>query len=132
MATTNSSKREPLTPTLAEDQTSSKGPSTLAVHGGRQRNPYQSVPEPVVQAATYAFENTADLTSFMEARLWGNAGGRTEYGRYGNPTISAVEKRLAQLDGAEDAILFASGMAAITTALPVSGSTTRLSDRATS
>ncbi len=117
MATTNSSKREPLTPTLAVDQTSSKGPSTLAVHGGRQRNPYQSVPEPVVQAATYAFENTADLTSFMEARLWGNAGGRTEYGRYGNPTISAVEKRLAQLDGAEDAILFASGMAAITSVL---------------
>jgi cystathionine gamma-synthase len=53
----------------------------------------------------------------MEARLWGNADGRTEYGRYGNPTVSAVEKRLAKLDGAEDAILFASGMAAITSVL---------------
>ena len=42
-------------------QTSFNGPSTLAVHGGRARNPYQAVPEPVVQAATYSFENTADL-----------------------------------------------------------------------
>jgi cystathionine gamma-synthase len=53
----------------------------------------------------------------MEARLWGNADGRTEYGRYGNPTVSAAEKRLARLDGAEEAILFASGMSAITTVL---------------
>jgi cystathionine gamma-synthase len=105
----------PVTSTGA--QTSSHGPSTLSVHGGRSRNPYQAVPEPVVQAATYSFENTADLTSFMEARLWGNANGRTEYGRYGNPTVSAVEKKLAKLDGAQDAILFASGMAAITSVL---------------
>ncbi|MGW8224866.1 MAG: trans-sulfuration enzyme family protein [Anaerolineales bacterium] len=98
-------------------QTRSHGPSTLAVHGGRSRNPYQAVPEPVVQAATYSFENTTDLTSFMEARLWGNADGRTEYGRYGNPTVSAVEKKLATLDAAEEALLFASGMAAITSVL---------------
>jgi len=103
--------------TSIETQTNSYGPSTLAVHGGRSRNPYQAVPEPVVQAATYSFENTTDLTSFMEARLWGNADGRTEYGRYGNPTVSAVEKKLATLDAAEEALLFASGMAAITSVL---------------
>ncbi len=93
------------------------GPSTLAVHGNRHRNPYHALAEPVVQTATYSFKNTADLRSFMEARLWGKEDGRTEYGRYGNPTISAVEKRLACLDGAEDAILYASGMAAITSVL---------------
>jgi len=38
-----------------------------------------------------------------------------EYGRMGNPTVSAVEKRLAALEGAERAVLFSSGMAAITT-----------------
>lgn len=116
MATAETSKQ--ITgPKLSAEQTNTQGSSTLAVHGGRARNPYQAVPEPIVQAATYSFENTADLRSFMEARLWGNADGRTEYGRYGNPTVSSVEKRLARLDGAEDAILFASGMAAITSVL---------------
>ncbi|MFC1922912.1 trans-sulfuration enzyme family protein [Chloroflexota bacterium] len=93
------------------------GSSTRAVHGNWRRNPYHAVAEPVVQASTYSFENTADLRDFMEARLWGKENGRTDYGRYGNPTVTAVEKRLATLEGAEDAILFASGMAAITSVL---------------
>lgn len=93
------------------------GPSTQAVHSGSQPNPYHAISEPIVQTATYKFENTADLCSFMEARMWGQAKGRSEYGRYGNPTVSAVETRLAALEGADDAILFASGMAAITTVL---------------
>lgn len=117
MAGTNSSRPKSPSAVVTGNRSSTEGPSTLAVHGGRVRNPYQAVPEPIVQAATYSFENTADLTRFMEARLWGNADGRTEYGRYGNPTVSAVEKRLARLDGAEEAILFSSGMAAITSVL---------------
>ena len=40
---------------------------------------------------------------------------RGEYGRYGNPTVRAVEKRLAALEGTEDAACFSSGMAAVTT-----------------
>jgi methionine-gamma-lyase len=39
------------------------------------------------------------------------------YSRYGNPTVHSVEERLASLEGAEEAILCASGMAAITVAL---------------
>jgi cystathionine gamma-synthase len=93
------------------------GSSTRAVHGNWRTNPYHAIAEPVVQAATYSFKNTADLREFMEARLWGKENGRTDYGRYGNPTVSAVEKRLARLEEAEDAILFASGMAAITSVL---------------
>ena len=42
---------------------------------------------------------------------------RQEYGRYGNPTVREVEHRLAALEGGEDALLFASGMAAISTTL---------------
>ena len=38
---------------------------------------------------------------------------REEYGRYGNPGERVVERKLAQLEGGEDAVLFASGMAAI-------------------
>ena len=49
--------------------------------------------------------------------MWGQETDRTEYGRYGNPTVRATEQRLAALEGAGDAILFSSGMAAITTTL---------------
>jgi cystathionine gamma-synthase len=42
---------------------------------------------------------------------------RDEYGRYGNPTWRAVERKLADLESAEDAVLFASGMSAATTTL---------------
>jgi cystathionine gamma-synthase len=121
MKTTNTHKEADSNITSPSDRSNTNrrsfGPSTLAVHGNRHRNPYHALAEPIVQTATYSFKNTADLLSFMEARLWGKEDGRTEYGRYGNPTISAVEKRLARLDGAEDTILYASGMAAITSVL---------------
>ena len=42
---------------------------------------------------------------------------REEYGRYGNPTVREVERRLAALEGTDDAVLFSSGMAAVTTAI---------------
>ena len=95
----------------------SPGDSTLSIHGGRQANPYHSITEPIVQSAAFTFENTRDLQDFMAQRLLGENNGRSEYGRYGNPTVFAAEKRLAALEFAEDALLFSSGMAAITTTL---------------
>jgi cystathionine gamma-synthase len=94
------------------------GYSTRSVHAGVQR-PYPShaMSPPIFQTAAYTFDDTADLCAFMEARMWGQAEGRTEYGRYGNPTVAEVEARLAALDGAGSAILYASGMAAITSVL---------------
>jgi len=92
--------------------------STAAVHAGDDRaKPYDAVPSPIVQTSTYTFASTAEIVAFTtgqprpagQAALWE----REEYGRYGNPTVRAVEKKLAALDGAEDAILFSSGMAAI-------------------
>jgi cystathionine gamma-synthase len=47
----------------------------------------------------------------------GMSNGRSEYSRYGNPTVKAVEARLAALEGADDALLYSSGMAAITSVL---------------
>jgi cystathionine gamma-synthase len=94
------------------------GPSTQAVHAGERRpQPHHALTLPIVQTATYTFKDTADLCAFMEARMWGAKDGRVEYGRYGNPTVAAVEQKIAALDGGEDALLFASGMAAITTTL---------------
>lgn len=94
------------------------GPSTQAVHNGaRRHSEHHSLTEPVLQTATYTFADTQDLRDFMDARMWGLHGDRTEYGRYGNPTVAAAEARLAALEGAQECVLFASGMAAITSTL---------------
>ena len=96
-----------------------QGDSSRSVHAGTTRNKaLNAINTPIVQSATYTFENTAALVEFLEAKTWGNGEKtRDEYGRYGNPSISAVEKRIAALEGGEDAVLFSSGMAAITTLL---------------
>lgn len=95
-----------------------RGASTEAVHAGRaDEYPYHALNVPVVQTATYTFKDTADLCAFQEERMWGGARDRTEYGRYGNPTVAACEAKLAALDHGEDAVLFSSGMNAVTTVL---------------
>ena len=89
------------------------GLSTRAVHGGEARPKLaNAATEPIVQTATYTFANTAELTDYFEGRIE-----REEYGRYGNPTQRVAERKLAALEGAEDGLLFSSGMAAITTTL---------------
>jgi cystathionine gamma-synthase len=90
--------------------------STDAVHAGDEREkPYDAVTTPVVQTATYTFVNSDEIAAFTEGRHADLD--REEYGRYGNPTVRAVELRLAALEGTEDAALFASGMAALTTSV---------------
>ena len=103
---------------VAVNPTLPRGASTQAVHAGSQRPfAHHALTTPIVQTATYTFENTSDLCQFMDARMWGGAKDRTEYGRYGNPTVAAAEAKIAALDSAEDALLFSSGMAAVTTVL---------------
>ena len=70
-----------------------------------------------MQTATYTFANTQELIDFMQAKTWGDGVENGEYGRYGNPTVRAVEKRLAALDNGGDAVLYASGMNAVTSVL---------------
>ena len=86
---------------------------TRAVHAGEQRkNPHDSLTTPVALTSTYTFENADALGQHHRREVE-----REEYGRYGNPTVRAAERKIADLDGAEDSALFASGMAAITTSL---------------
>jgi cystathionine gamma-synthase len=91
-----------------------KRPSlTPSVHGGEPRHyAHDSLTAPIVQTATYTFENTAELVAYME----GNKE-REEYGRYGNPTARLLEERVASLEGTPDAVSFSSGMAAVTSAI---------------
>jgi cystathionine gamma-synthase len=87
------------------------GDSTRAVHAGERERRYgDSITTPIFQTSTYVFRDTEELIAYQEGRLR-----RDEYGRYGNPTWRAVEEKLAELEGAESAVLLASGMAAATT-----------------
>jgi len=94
------------------------GDSTRAVHAGARRDkPFHALIDPIVQTATYAFDSLEDIQDFLERHDAGEKFDRYEYGRYGNPTVEAVAERIAALEGADEALLFSSGMAAVTTAL---------------
>ncbi len=92
--------------------------STDVVHAAEKRPfPHHALALPIFDTATYTFESTADLREFMERRMWGPVEGRSEYGRYGNPTVFAVEARIAALAAGQAAVLMSSGMAAVTSTL---------------
>jgi cystathionine beta-lyase/cystathionine gamma-synthase len=76
---------------------------TVAVHAGRSRDPEGAVVTPIYLSSTFDYP----------------AGDRElVYTRYGNnPTQLALQARLAALEGAEAALVLASGMGAITTAI---------------
>lgn len=86
---------------------------TLAVRGGEPpAHGYAAVTMPIVCSATFAFRDSAEIAAHFEGKVV-----RDEYGRYGSPTLRTAEQKLAALEGAEDAVLFPSGMSAITTLL---------------
>ncbi len=87
------------------------GDSTRSVHGGEREHPLSdAVTTPIFQTSTFWFRDSAELREYQEGRSR-----RDEYGRYSNPTWRAVEQKLCELEGAEQAVLFASGMCAATT-----------------
>ncbi len=88
-------------------------PATHAVHAGeRQRPPRSPVVAPIYQTAPFRFDSAAELAAaFAGPDLAGL------YSRYANPTVRVVEEKLAALEGAADAVAFASGMAAISATL---------------
>lgn len=67
---------------------------------------------PIYETTTFVFENAQEVRDYNEGRS-----PKYLYARYGNPTIVAVEEKIAKLEGAEAAMLLSSGQAATTTAL---------------
>ncbi len=87
--------------------------STRAVHAGEDYSRWgHALTVPIAQTSTYVFEDSQAVDDFVSGRA-----SRLDYGRYGNPTQHIAEEKLAVLEGAEAALLFSSGMSAITTAL---------------
>jgi cystathionine gamma-synthase len=90
---------------------SKRGEATSAVHAGELRQQEaNAITTPIYQTSTFWFENSQEVIDYQEGKSE-----REEYGRYGNPTWRAVERKLTELEGGEESILFASGMCAATT-----------------
>src|SRR3989304_6253649 len=93
----------------AENNCSKQGMSTQAVHAGEARQkPGDSITDPIFCTATYPFADTQSVIDFVEKKL-----PREEYARYGNPSEKVGQRKLAALEGGEDAVLYSSGMAAV-------------------
>lgn len=85
------------------------GFATLAVHGGEAHlKPEFAITDPIFCTSTYTFADSQAILEYLENRQ-----SREEYGRYGNPSEKVVERKLAELEGGETAVLFSSGMAAV-------------------
>ncbi|MBD8592052.1 O-succinylhomoserine sulfhydrylase [Pseudomonas sp. CFBP 8758] len=82
---------------------------TLAVRAGQHRTPEGEHSDPLFFTSSYVFRTAADAAARFAGEVPGNV-----YSRYTNPTVRSFEERLAALEGAEQAVGFATGMAAIT------------------
>ena len=95
-------------------------PDTLAVHAGRGDLREIGVHAPPLDlSTTYPFSDLDGAVASLDAMMEGRdptAGGPI-YSRLHAPTVARFERGLAALEGTEDAVAFASGMAAITAAL---------------
>ena len=84
-----------------------RGVRTRAVHGAHPGAP-GPMSTPIVHSATFSFPSLAAMNAEQDR---GAAG--AYYQRVGHPTLRACEERLAGLEGAEGALLFSSGVAAL-------------------
>jgi O-succinylhomoserine sulfhydrylase len=87
-------------------------PETRLVHSGIVRSQFQENAEALYLTQSYVYDNAASA----EARFKGNEPGYI-YSRYGNPTLTMFERRMAEFEGAESARATATGMAAVTLSL---------------
>ena len=90
------------------------GPQTLAIHGGEPLRHGVNGPivTEIIRSSTFTFSSTEEM------KLWAEGKNKAYiYTRYGNPTLAVAEGKIAALEGAEAAVVAASGMAAISSAL---------------
>ena len=81
---------------------------TLAVRAGQLRTAEGEHSEAIFTTSSYVFDDAAEAAARFSGESPGNV-----YSRYTNPTVRTFEQRLAALEGAEEAVATASGMAAI-------------------
>jgi methionine-gamma-lyase len=90
-----------------------RGDATLAIHAGEEKHGVGGpVTTPIQQTSNFTFSSTAEMKRWAEGKSSAYI-----YTRYGNPTLTVAETKLAALEGAEEAVVAASGMAAISSGL---------------
>lgn len=98
---------------IAKQRTKRWSDATAAIHTGEEKfHVGATVGTSIARTANFTFSGTEEM------KLW--AEGKSSayiYTRYGNPTLAIAEAKLAALEGAEAAIVTASGMAAISSSL---------------
>lgn len=87
-------------------------PATRLVHPPSVRLETEPVGTPIFRSSTFRARRASELSDRMTALHPGDF-----YTRWGNPTVDVLERVLADLEGGEHALAFASGMAAISTTL---------------
>ena len=85
---------------------------TKLIHAGTAPGPSGATKTPIVQASAFAYNSAEELEDIFKGRAMGQV-----YTRIGNPTLETLEKRLALIENGIAAVVTASGMAAITTAV---------------
>src|ERR1700751_3100065 len=76
--------------------------------GEDRENYFNAVAPPIIQTSNFTFKTVADFRKAL-----GDEYDALLYSRGQNPTLTILRKKLAALDGAEDALVFSSGVAAI-------------------
>ena len=85
-----------------------KGFHTRSIHAGARPDPRTgSRAQPIHQTTSYVFEDSEAAAAYFNLQEYGNT-----YARIMNPTIGALEERIANLEGGVGAVAFASGLAA--------------------
>ena len=90
---------------------------TRAIQAGEKVDPAtRALNTPIYQTSTFAFETAEEKEAAVDNGMnW--VPDTFFYTRTANPTTAALEKKLASLEGAEDATITACGMSAVSTAL---------------
>ena len=87
--------------------------ATIAIHRGESTHGRSGPVAPeIVRSSTFTFSSAAEMKRWAEGKSSAYI-----YTRYGNPTLAIAEEKIAALEGAETAVVAASGMAAISSAL---------------
>jgi cystathionine beta-lyase/cystathionine gamma-synthase len=94
-------------------KTKRQGDATLAIHAGEEKfRVGTTVGTEIARTANFTFASTEEMKRWAEGKS-----GAYIYTRYGNPTLRIAETKIAALEGAEDAVVAASGSAAISSTL---------------
>lgn len=94
------------------ENTKDLGFATRQIHAGYEDNKYGALATPIYQSSTFVFDSAEQ----GGRRFAGEEEGYV-YSRISNPTNRVIEKKLADLEGADDAVSTASGIGAITSTL---------------